>query len=128
MSRLLVATVAVLALATSAHAGGWYLMVPPLSGNQDGPATADTAAPMSLWEQEDSYDNARDCGQRRDNDAKLAQEWIDGWQERREILVQKKKDDPGTAIGMGVGERMLEVSVQTKAAQCIASDDPRLAR
>lgn len=75
---------------------GWYLMVPPSSPGHLG----DTTAPLSKWEVASVHDSASECAEQ---ERKL-----------RSLAAEMGKNNPPI------------VYRQYKAAQCIASDDPRL--
>jgi hypothetical protein len=52
MKKILLVAVALLALASRAHAGGWYLMM-PLENHPE--------APISYWSHIGSFDSAKEC-------------------------------------------------------------------
>lgn len=102
---------------------GWYLMVPPDS-NDKAAAIATANYDYSQWETIDSFDSAADC-----------QSVLRGV---RGIIAHRLKknfnvsaDVPGihSAIQHATSEDQLEwlkFAVGRLAAQCVASDDPRL--
>jgi len=81
---------------------GWYLMVPPIELSPSGERVFNFNAPLSQWYRWDYYDTAREC-------------WYvdrDLFERSQSILRIDPLDDAANAY--------LE-------AQCIATDDPRLA-
>jgi hypothetical protein len=81
---------------------GWYLMVPPLI-EIEGKRKPNLDAPISEWQQVDSFDSADACKQRLD----------DRLREMRDSTFSNPSDRP-VAIW------------QSQLGECIASDDPRL--
>jgi hypothetical protein len=75
---------------------GWYLMIPPLSGGS-GAAKYDRDAPLARWFVYGAYDSAHEC-----EGSKFL---------NREGVKQRPQDALKGAFD---------------AAQCIATDDPRL--
>ncbi len=75
---------------------GWYLMIPPLARSA-GPAKYDRDAPLGKWFVYGTYDSAHECE---------GSKWLN-----REGVKQKPQDPMKAAFD---------------AAQCIATDDPRL--
>ena len=92
---------------------GWYLMIPPGANNG-----LPFDAPISQWRHIGSLDSAAECERiltklRNDSSAETKPE-IKAW--------HAKYDDVHTGRVL----HALAVEKTTKAAQCIASDDPRL--
>jgi hypothetical protein len=76
----------------------WYLIVPPAKSTGE----PDLQAPFSKWETDGSYDTAQACHKRYQADVHRA-----------------------LTFGKRIGH---EVSSRIQAEECIASDDPRLAK
>jgi hypothetical protein len=96
---------------------GWYLMTPPitLKGLADPKATLiDGSAPISQWSQESSFDSAEKCEQERKAEEQLATEAL---QQNPHLLDDRAK------YGLQAMDFLLK-----RSAQCIATDDPRLAK
>jgi hypothetical protein len=84
---------------------GWYLMVPPFT---DGPQIIDPDASFSKWQVMDSFDTANACRIARDG----LRKWADD---------HKKECTDPVRINAYLCVRQI-------AADCIATDDPRLAK
>ena len=104
---------------------GWYLISPPLTKDPINPVTGTgwpaTDAPLSKWTILDSYDSAADCGIERDKDR---MQDVQGLQkidnEGHWSLSRSGHRDPNYAVAVA---QMLAGT----EAECIATDDPRLA-
>lgn len=83
---------------------GWYLMIPPLSPY--GPF-ADASAPLSKWNVYAAYDEAQQCNE--------------AYVEYNHLMERKKATHPSDKNAGSLATQLLD-------AQCIASDDPRLAK
>ena len=80
---------------------GWYLMTPPLH-SPGGELELD--APIARWRSAHAYDSANEC------------------EKAREAFVKSTRGEEGAV------ERDKRFSGAILQSQCIASDDPRLAR
>jgi hypothetical protein len=85
---------------------GWYLLVPPISKTNDG-YKADFNAPLGKWIVTGVYDQAYSCDQ------------LQG----RLVLDQEKKIEklPLLSYKWALAQKLA-------TSQCIATDDPRLAK
>lgn len=94
---------------------GWYLMYPPISdclgATQDHPCSN---SPPSRWMTERVFDTADACQKALDDFTRQ------GMAQFKHATENKK---PGTPPGFGVEETM---GLSHLAAQCVATDDPRL--
>jgi len=91
---------------------GWYLMVPPTHMNVDVQPPSrfvDGGAPIGQWTVERAFDASEPCNRLRD-------EWME-----RALKALKKSPDGKQPSVKESNEKML-------GSQCIASDDPRLAK
>ncbi len=141
---------AVTAWAPEAIAGTVYLMVPPLSNA----AEARTAAPLSVWGTMGTYDTAAECRKaiRRGlesadvgavakrmaakasaRERRLFQKFVLVWDtgtpaERAQFLADLQREHPAVYEQVNVLLIMTIAQREYQAAQCVASDDPRLTR
>ena len=92
---------------------GWYLMLPPM--NEKGVYTQDS---ISDWDHVGSYDSAAEC----DQTARQMQDGIAaiGDQEFKERSQREAAQNGKMAISRA------DALKRAYAAQCVASDDPRL--
>jgi len=81
---------------------GWYLMLPPVKQG-----TIHTEAPLGKWEVNEAFESAERCNQGRKSNLNDA--------------VQQLKNPASDALDRITAMDFLK-------AQCIASDDPRLAK
>ena len=79
---------------------GWYLLVPPHGPN----GRWDPRAPLSKWVMDGSYDTAKECDARYHRDLDLA------------LDMKRKHLSPP------------DIFDEVRAEECIAADDPRLAK
>jgi hypothetical protein len=96
---------------------GWYLMVPPVTpeGLTDPNATlVNGKAPISQWIIFRAYDSADQCQQER-RSGQLA--LVDAIRANPELLIDRAQ----------FGLKAMDL-LKRGASQCIASDDPRLAK
>jgi len=96
----------------SRHAGvlalvGWYLMAPPMSGRD---SYLPELAPLSRWATFDSFDTAKECRDARSDMLKATRDFV-----RKKPLSKEAATDNLRRYAAMFG-------------QCIASDDPRLAK
>jgi hypothetical protein len=94
---------------------GWYLMLPPFVMDQSGKTIVSTnpSVPLSQWKADKPFDSAAECQKYADHEPSVqAQLWRQIVQEGMPILPQ-------------VRDTWILANTQ---AQCIASDDPRLAK
>ena len=95
----------VLILAASAWAGGWYLMLPPLTQDSNDKALPAPWRPVSEWELHQTFDTAAAC------------------EEGRDRLIRAL----GRMYSSGLSPQEVHPNPrQAFAARCIATDDPRL--
>jgi hypothetical protein len=84
----------------------WILIVPPQLGGNGHP---DKRAPFSKWEQMGSYSTAAEC-----NDDRLS-------------FIKQDQKEYKLAIGSSsTSDAAKQDTLQSSAALCISSDDPRL--
>jgi hypothetical protein len=103
--------------ATALALAGWYLMVPPVTpeGLTDPNATlVNGKAPISQWVIFRAYDSADQCQQERRSGQRAL---IDAITANPELLTDRAQ----------YGLRAMEL-LKKGGAQCIDSDDPRLAK
>jgi hypothetical protein len=81
---------------------GWYLLVPPVTDNEEKGVRAGIHNPISQWHVSASYDTAKECERSR------AQHFNIGQEQHR------------------AGHRAVASALM--ATSCIATDDPRLAK
>ncbi|HEY9156722.1 hypothetical protein [Candidatus Binatus sp.] len=95
---------------------GWYLMVPPPPQDARDP-NPNEKAPMSQWSLHDSFDTAAEC-----RHAKTLEE------KRLHGMFVKQSDPPHNPFRLhsGLAELSRVLYRQMLAAECIATDDPRL--
>jgi hypothetical protein len=111
---------------------GWYLMTPPFAGAGD-PGGADENAPKSQWEEESAYDSASACEKARAGYDECSN-FLHGWQPdgTETICLSLSLWSPsqwhphGVVTAAMLKEMREAFANKYGAAQCIATDDPRL--
>jgi hypothetical protein len=94
---------------------GWYLMLPP---------GFKSAAQLSKWEVQDSFDTAMECTQGRGNLMKSFRKALEEEQVQEKEALEKLPKD--TAV-LEATPPILRAYIREKYyARCVASDDPRL--
>lgn len=97
----------VLLVPTTAAAGGWYLVTPPIHGDGD---TVDVRVlgPLRDWTQRRAFDAAQECERARDQLMRAAEQSLGSSAHRRPF---------SPLVAKGIAE---------SSSLCVASDDPRL--
>jgi hypothetical protein len=113
---------------------GWYLMAPP---PQADPTTglpngaADVRAPFKYWDNEGSFDSAKECSSNLESNIRLLMQVEANMRSRhlseRQESAEDEKVDQAAKLprGWSYGLRYYGLA-KAIGAQCIATDDPRL--
>jgi hypothetical protein len=104
---------------------GWYLMLPLVNGD----ASPATQLPLSEWTQEGSFDRAEDCKRALAERLQTAKQRIAKVKQHMDALPHS--DRPLSEAAPDVYREDLQVTayaLNAYSGQCIASDDPRLAK
>ena len=89
---------------------GWYLMVPPQAKERELHYMLDTSVALSKWYIFGSYDSAEQC---KDDLYRLSKQSYDRFGQDKMVRPETKEEAR---------------AAQYVASQCIATDDPRLAK
>jgi hypothetical protein len=120
---------------------GWYLIMPPFG--KDG--KVDLKAPLARWEQADSFDSAEACHQARAQGIEVAdllqarlREELAALMQKLDSVSKEQVDNADPEKLKEFNERMedlkpgeqdiIDSATRHESSQCIASDDPRLAK
>jgi len=104
----------------------WYLLRPPGPNN----GAPDLSAPLSQWTDSGSFDSAKECERIRDSRTDLGERKIHEIKEKIDALAQQKPI-PSEDNLRTLRENFEEARtfwMQYSYSQCVASDDPRLAK
>jgi hypothetical protein len=94
---------------------GWYLVIPPMEGTRQHP-TFDTKAPLSHWPVFKSFDSAQQCETALDQYSEL--------EPQIPAHLHRQGEDSDNLDYIEV----MRMAERVTLGQCIASDDPRLAK
>ncbi len=129
--RILLATLCLLALATSASAEtGWYLLAPPWrTVVRPGEDELDTTAPLTKWEQKAAFDTALIC----ENARVGIIQWLEKGENERldraaKSYLQHPSPDPFQTKEGQEYARQAFAAIQARASRCVSVSDPRLHR
>ena len=119
MKRLILAIIAALALSAPAFASnGWYLMQPPYFKGRNGYISFPNGnAPLSEWQQIDTFATIDECKAAHDQQAP-----------KYPLLFIEHPDDPLPEMPGYYKQLQFATITDAIMGQCIATDDPRLAR
>jgi hypothetical protein len=104
----------------------WHLMVPPGPNN----GAPDLSAPLLQWTDSGSFDSAEECERMRDSRTDLGVRTIHEMNEKIDALAQQKatpSEDNLRTLRENF-EKARTFWIQYSNSQCVASDDPRLAK
>jgi hypothetical protein len=126
-----------IASARPAQAAGWYLMAPPTF--PDG--SPNVRAPLSQWEQDDTFDSGQDCDEARRQNILLYRHLALLLEQKLELVESKMEalpEEQQNKLAPKFDERLDKIApkiialrnrgLSSDAAKCIATDDPRLAK
>jgi hypothetical protein len=128
MIRFVVATAMALCAIHADAAGGWYLITPPTSFKQ---RFVNYQAPLSHWDISHAFDTASECEIRRKTEIDDSTERERKYNLLTEAQKEAAEESVDTSMKMPPGTaRWANTAINAAwdtAAQCVASDDPRLA-
>ena len=96
---------------------GWYLMVPPVGRNDDGDIVIGIGRPIHDWFTSRTYDSAEECR----HDAVLQTRGGPQPELTGKVFFYPTKE-------LATGDDVAVVELLNKHSQCVATDDPRLAK